>query len=101
MRAPVILRPPEYADIDEVPIAAQGAMPLDACVGRENHVSVMGVTQMLEEVRRCRRFPEELVHPPWAAMTQKQAIPAHAQTALGRQLLHPGAVGGVGVRKGV
>src|SRR5262249_12304365 len=93
----VVLWPTQDADVDEVPTAGEGPVPLDAGVRRQNHVRIVLVSQVLEEGGWRRRFPEEILGPARAAVTEEQPMPTQRQAALDRQFPQPGTIDGAGV----
>src|SRR5947209_2772084 len=69
--AAVILRAAQNAHVDEMPVPAQAAVPLDACVRGEDHVRLVVLRQVFQEMRGRGRFPQELVHLPRTAVAHQ------------------------------
>jgi hypothetical protein len=59
--ATVVRRAADGAAVEEVPSARQLTMPMEASMSRDNKISGVLIAQTLEEGRRGRAFPKELV----------------------------------------
>ena len=59
--ATVVRRAADGAAVQEVPSARQLTMPMEASMRRDNKISGILIAQTLEERRRGRAFPKELV----------------------------------------
>ena len=69
VRLPVVLRPAQNSDIDEMTICGKDALPLDTCVSRHDQICLVLFKQVVNEMRWRRRFPQELVYFAWTAVT--------------------------------
>ena len=65
--AAVVIRPSEYADVDEVSILTEPPCHLMPVCDVDHDIGLVRGREMLEEVRRRGRFPEELIDAPWTA----------------------------------
>jgi hypothetical protein len=96
-RRPVVLRPADDADVDQMPVAGKGPMPLDPGVAAEDHVAPVAGEEAPDQAIGRRRLPEELVDDARRAVAEQEAIGAERDPAPARQAPQPGLV----LRRGV